>query len=732
MLQKILLVDVQRFCCKVDKSRNFFMKRLILCAGFLAMASTAYGQETPKKTEKERQLEGVTITKTKKAVEQKPDRTIFDFSEQPQLNSGTALEGIKKLPGLVATDIAGMMYQGKLLEVYMDGRPLNITTNELNSFLEGMPANAIERIEIVTQPGAEFPATSGGAILNIITSKAAKNYLTATYSGNYSFSNYEKWRNQTNNSINLNARNKVFGWQLSVGQNYRESMMNSDLDRFSFTNSDRTGRGYFTKAAVTFDLGMDRLLLNYDLYHNNNDNTTASGLYSVPGMRYDLGDTENWRHEAVVTYQKRFTDLDKKLDFKLSDSNSDNAFTQNNLNVGLQELNNNSNMNVATFKVDYSQSIDLLDQGKISAGGLYEKMDFSTKSFGIKNLDYNRQTASMYAELQAKLKKFDFILGTRAEDYDISGTYLHNEGGSSETRSLLPFKQFKLFPNASVQYNIRPQLYFALNYNKKITLPSISAINPNNNTYQNANTSITGNPNLRPTIYDNFEAKLSAFDYAFIGYNVSVLKDQVAQRISRNGVQIRNQQVNIPDMKLHNFNVGLPIPMMIFTKPLSEIMKFNFNPDKINFVYLYAGWQKHEIPTIETRGFWMFNVMSQIILPKDIKFNANYFYLHPKGNYYYFVAEKPIGNSVDITISKKFMADRLNVSVFAKDIFNGQQMSFSSADTPKIYLGNKYDSRSFGLSVNYKIPTKNRLAREDPNLLNREKKEENGGLIQTQ
>ncbi|NHW58891.1 TonB-dependent receptor, partial [Escherichia coli] len=116
---------------------------------------------------------------------------------------GTALDGIKKLPGLVSSDVAGMLYQGKMLDVFMDGRPLNISSNELNAFLEGMPANSIDRIEIITQPGAEFPATSGGAILNIITSKTAKNYLTATYSGNYSFTNEEKVRSRTNNSVLL-------------------------------------------------------------------------------------------------------------------------------------------------------------------------------------------------------------------------------------------------------------------------------------------------------------------------------------------------------------------------------------------------------------------------------------------------------------------------------------------------------------------------------------------------
>ncbi len=189
----------------------------LLIAGFFLSTNFYFAQQKP--TEKETKIDEVTIVKTKKAVEQKADRTIFDFSEQAHLNSGTVMDGVKKLPGLVVTDIAGMMYQGKLLDVYMDGRPLNITSNELNSFLEGMPANAVERIEIITQPGAEFPATSGGAILNIITSKTARNYLTATYSGNYSFTNYDKFRQRTNNSLSLNSRNKVFAWQLNIGQN---------------------------------------------------------------------------------------------------------------------------------------------------------------------------------------------------------------------------------------------------------------------------------------------------------------------------------------------------------------------------------------------------------------------------------------------------------------------------------------------------------------------------------
>jgi len=218
-------------------------------------AAMGWAQEDkPQAPKKEKEIKEVTITKTKKAVEQKADRTIFDFSEQPNLNTGTALEGIKKLPGLIVSDLTGMAYQGKMLDVYMDGRPLNITSNELSAFLEGMPANAIDRIEVVTSPGAEYPATSGGAILNIITSKSAKSYLTATYSGNYSFSNYDKYRSKTNNSILLNSKNRWFGWQLNVGQNYLENMKNNEVSPdwqrsfSSFRAAQRKPRGYAAKA----------------------------------------------------------------------------------------------------------------------------------------------------------------------------------------------------------------------------------------------------------------------------------------------------------------------------------------------------------------------------------------------------------------------------------------------------------------------------------------------------
>ena len=701
--------------------------------GLIAMMTFASvfavsAQTTPEKApEKTTELNEVTVIKTKKAIEQKADRTIFNFSDQPSLNTGSVLEGIKKLPGLIASDIAGMMYQGKQLDVFMDGRPLNISTNELNAFLEGMPANAIEKIEIITQPGAEFPATSGGAILNIITNKNAKNYLSATYTNSTSFTSYDQVRWRMNNSLLLSAKNKYFGWQLNLGQNYRESAVWASLEKqgngmnslLSKTDADRVGRNNFVKSALTFDIGKDRLLLNYDITHNNNDSYT---LGNGPGFSTnDASMSSGLRQDAVVTYQKKFENTSKKLEFKFNYNNNTNDFELSPVGNSLVTLANSSHQNLYNAKVDFSQPIKFSDEGKVSLGALYEELLFDAASRGVTNLEYKRRTAASYVEVQTKFDKMNFIVGGRAEEYNITG--------KTDVAVLSAFKQFRFFPNASAQYNFSNSVNFNMNYNKKITLPSTSALNPNNTNYQNPNVDYSGNPNLQPTIFDNYEVKLSAFDYAFISYNISSAKNQVINRVTLDADLVVNTNENIPEVKIHNFSVGMPIPYMLFTKGLAETLKMNVNPDTMNFLYVYAGYQYHQIPNVDTNGFWMLNFMSQLVLPEKIKFVANYNYIIPKGNYFYFIAVEPIRNSLDLTFSKKFLKDQLTLSIYADDVLNTNRNAFNSFETP-LLISSKQDTRKFGFSLNYKIPTKNKLAKENPNLLNKEKKEDDGILNQ--
>ena len=672
--------------------------------------------ETSKDTIKTSELKEVVVGSKKKSIEQRADRTIFDFSEQSHLNSGSLMEGLKKLPGLIVSDVAGMMYQGKQLEVFMDTRPLNIYSNELTSYLESLPANSIEKVEIITQPGAEFPATSGGAIINIITSKNAKKYLSATYSNGYSYTKYDQSRHRLNNSLLLNSKNKWFGWQIQAGQNYNEGYQRTNFQNesvvLSKNVSDRTNRFYFFKTGLKFDFKKDRLLVNYDFSTSNNN-----ALVDASGVGFQSSDKSNNeldRNDVAINYQKRFTDKSKKLDFRFNANSVKNDFELMNNTSGNSVLDNGFNQLFYQFKTDYSQDLSVLDKTKFSSGILADKLEFEALNLGVTNLDYQRTTLSAYSEFQTSYNKFDFIMGGRLESYSITG--------NTDSAKLIPFKQTRFFPNATLQYNIIPQVFVNANYNKKISLPNTSALNPNNTSYQNPNVSIFGNPNLQPTIFDNYEVKISAFEYFFVSYSRSDANNQVMNRIFSAGSGAASISENIPQITIHNFNFGLPIPYMLFTKGLKETLKFDFNPDEINFLYLYVGHQKHILPDVESKGLWFFNAMSQIVLPSKIKFTANYNTSSTGGNYYYFENRVPFSHQFDVTFAKKFLDNNLSVSIYANDIFNTNKQGFNALGTNLVY-GSKNDSRRVGLSLNYKIPTKNRLAKEEGIILNADKKE---------
>jgi hypothetical protein len=675
---------------------------------------------TSKDTIKTTQLKEVVLVVKKKAIEQKADRTIFDFSEQAHLNSGSLLEGLKKLPGLIISDVAGMLYQGKQLEVYMDGRPLNIYSNELNSYLESMPANSIEKIEIITQPGAEFPATSGGAIINIISSKNSKKYLSATYSNGYSYTKYDDSRHRFNNSLLVSARNNLFGWQIQAGQSYNEGYQRTNFYNPSVVLSqntiDKTNRFYFIKSGLKFDFNRDRLLVNYDFNTSKNSSTIdANGLGFVTS---DESGTKQNRNDVMITYQKRFKDITKKLDFRVNYNNNKNNFDLRSIPNGTIGLLNNYNQSFYQFKTDYSQEIKLLDNAKWSAGFLADKLDFETNSFNVKNLDYYRTTLSAYTELNTSYNKFDFIAGARLESYEIDG--------KTNTSDLTPFKLTRFFPNATVQYNIMDQMYFNANYNKKIGLPNTSALNPNNTNYQNPNVSFFGNPNLEPTIYDNYEVKLSAFDYIFIGYSVSDASNKVVSRIITDTNGAASVSQNVPKLKVKNFNFGLPIPYMLFSKGLKETLKFDFNPDEINFLYIYVGHQKHILDNVDYKGFWNFNLMSQIQLPNKIKFTATYNTSTTGGNYQYYYMRDPFSQQFDLTFSRKFLSDNLSISIYANDILNTNKQGLGAIGTNLLY-DSKNDTRRVGFSLNYKIPTKNKAPKEE-NILKSDKNEDDSIL----
>lgn len=199
---------------------------------------------------------------------------------------------------------------------------------------------------------------------------------------------------------------------------YNEDMEKNSIEGNSKSFNEDIDRSFFARTAMSFDLGKDKLLLNYNFFRSNNDeNILSSGLLNnISFKRDNATDRMRQRQEEILTYQKRFDDADKKLDFKLSYAKINNSFHQDNQSYLLNSvprntmnLTNSSDIGIAEFKINYTQNIPLLDNGKIHGGGLYERFDFRTRENSIKNLDYQRQTIASFVELQTSKGQWDFL-----------------------------------------------------------------------------------------------------------------------------------------------------------------------------------------------------------------------------------------------------------------------------------------------------------------------------------
>jgi hypothetical protein len=628
----------------------------------------------------------------------KADRTIFNFAGHDFLTNGSTLEGLKKLPGLLVSDVTGVVYQGKQLTVYVDGRPVNLSSGDLNNYLEGMPGNSVDRVEVITQPGAEFPATGGGAIVNIITSNNSMDYFSATYGNGISYAPDSK-NLRFNNNLSLNSRIKNVGLQLQIGQNHIEQTQNSrffkEQNTYSTNNVDRTLNYTFLNAGLKYYFKRDRLILNYRLSHNRDKSSIYS--FSTGFQSDDNGLANRNNHDLAATYQKRFKQPGQTLDVNLSYNTNRNL---NNLESKQQNtpalLDNENISEILLAKIDYSQSLTIggLRESSINGGLLMEGVDFRANSFEIRNFKYQRNTLAAYLELKGSYHKWDFILGNRLEKYDISGAFI--------TDKVPSYNKLRYYPNATLQYNIMKGVHLNMNYNSKITLPNLAALNPNNVNYVNPNLSFGGNPGLAPTLSDNYEVKLSAFNYFFVSYNIRHARNFITDRLVDVNGTVNNVMVNVPELMHYNFNIGIPVPFMIFTKGLKQTLQFNFNPDEMNFLYAQAGNNRFNIEGITSKSIWNLHLTTQLVLPLKVKLMAQYYSSSKGGNHYYFMIQQPLNNQFDLNLSRRFWNNNLSASVFVYDLFNTNRNALQDMGSGVSYYS-KYDTRRFGLSLSYKF-----------------------------
>ena len=371
------------------------MKNLFLTIVFL-FAFSSFAQEikpTIKDTVKAKtsSLDEVKVYGNKKQfLKVEADKTIVSVKDNPMLSSGTAFEAVKRLPGIITSPTGSLILNGKSVAIYIDGSPSTLTGNDLQNYLSSLPANAIEKIELIYNPGAAFDANASGSVINIITSSKRLKGVNASFNINYNFNKYQKPSPQ----ILLNGKEKSFSWQTMLGFNYIDGEERTkNTQNFTFFNpiknltqenfNRNTDRNIYFRVGTNFKLTkLSNILFNYNGNYANDrvvNNSQVSG--DVPDY-FNNGTSKNKNNNQEISLQFKtkldtlgrtldvvsFTNLfEKKPIYNSFDNN--NSF--NNSKIDFKLLNYYLKFDFAIpFKKDFS----LNTGGKFNSLGLKNKM----------------------------------------------------------------------------------------------------------------------------------------------------------------------------------------------------------------------------------------------------------------------------------------------------------------------------------------------------------------------
>jgi hypothetical protein len=168
-------------------------------------------------------LQGLNVKAERPAVQVLPDRTVYATSEMPVASGGTATEALRTVPELEVDVDGKITSRGTTPKIYINGRPSPMQGEALQSYLQQLPANRIDRIEVIPNPSAKYDAEGQGGIVNIVMKEGASLGLSGSLSAN----------SGTQGSNGASAR-----------LNYQEGRLTFfgggtfDLNRSEYTNTD--------------------------------------------------------------------------------------------------------------------------------------------------------------------------------------------------------------------------------------------------------------------------------------------------------------------------------------------------------------------------------------------------------------------------------------------------------------------------------------------------------------
>ncbi len=675
-----------------------------------------------------KKLDEVTVYGNKKQFfKVESDKTTISVESNAMLNSGSGIEAVKRLPGVISSPTGSLTLNGKNVSIYIDGLPSVLDGKDLQNYLSSLPANIIEKVELIYNPGASFDANSSGSVINIVMSSKRLKGVNASFNIDYNFNKYQK----PSSEILLNGKQKHFSWQTILGYNYIESEEKTKSEnQFTSFNpiknlnqedlQQQTERNTFFRVATNLKLNkMNNLLFNYNLNTANDRDIFKTEVYGDEPNYVNQGSskTKSINNEISFQYKNKLDTLGKTLDIIAFA----NIFDQNpkNVSMGTEDSFNNANIDFKLnnyyikydFVIPFEKFNFTMNTGgkfnviKVKNNGEYSIDDIDPSFI---NFNYSENNLAFYIEAKKKIKRFEFSAGLRFENFKVDRFGSQFIPNSILETDKISFTNTNFFPNVNISYEVDEDINVSAFYSKKIEQPSYSDLDPNIVGNFNQYATSTGNINLKPTFFDNYELKISAWDLVQLGANYTVAKDDNIFIFNAPPNELVNNQTTQTLDRIKTFSAyfSFPIPLDYFFKESEEFEKRMNSIDKMNYIYFNINYIKSSIDGFvlpyENKPIFNYEAQSQIILPWDITNTISYSILS-KGTLEIYGIEKPI-QEFNISFNKDFINKKLKIGLHCFDVFNQSEINaLISGENLNTRFYQKLDSRSFGISLTYNL-----------------------------
>lgn len=519
---------------------------------------------------KTQEIEGVTIiAPTTKAYKVELDKKTYDPSQDLIAKGGSLQDVLSNVPSVsVDTDGTVSMRGSSNVKFLINGKPSSLLgIDDGANALQSIPADQIEKIEVITNPSSKFEASGTAGILNIILKKDKKMGFNGSVTGALGY------LPRTSLNANLNWRKGNWNWFVNGGGGYQknESTSKNEMTRkdnlsslsstsFPFTQyslqdgkTKREGNNYNLNAGLVHNIS-EKTSVNLSgmlrSFNNESDalNTYYETVYSNPTNfdnivrnRNSIGDSKNFATQVDFGIDQKIGDNGQLLtasgSFQTNKTDGNNQIVQNTFNNGVLQTTGNSLNNVITSsngntfigKVDYELPIG--EKSKLEAGArydynkntydyfvnqsddggaLYTRYDFTS------NTVYSENILGIYAQFKSKLgEKFAYQVGLRSETskIDINFQNYDTTTGAALNTPEVKKNYTKLFPSVFLSYDLAKNNQLLLNYSRRINRPRAFSLIPFMS-FDDDRNYFRGNPNLNPTYENSFE----------LGYSLSKKK----------------------------------------------------------------------------------------------------------------------------------------------------------------------------------------------------------------